>query len=101
VQVPLATYTGWNLRDPKLRAPDELFSMAGSFLPFARTKAEREKDLDPRPSIQERYNSREAYLQKVAAAAGDLARAGYLLQQDVPRLLERAARQWDYLTKPR
>jgi hypothetical protein len=101
VQVPLATYTGWNLRDPKLGAPDELFSMAGSFLPFARTKAEREKDLDPRPSIRERYNSREAYLQKVAAAAGDLARAGYLLQQDVPGLLERAAHQWDYLTEPR
>jgi hypothetical protein len=39
VKAPVATLTGWNLRDPKLGAPDELYSMAGSFIPFARTKA--------------------------------------------------------------
>ncbi|MGA3079576.1 MAG: alpha/beta hydrolase domain-containing protein [Bryobacteraceae bacterium] len=41
--VPLATYTGWNLRSAAIGAPDELYSMVGSFIPFARTKAERVK----------------------------------------------------------
>jgi hypothetical protein len=29
VAVPLATYTGWNLRSPKIGAPEQLFSMQG------------------------------------------------------------------------
>lgn len=97
VAVPLATYTGWNLRSPEIGAPDELFSMQGSFIPFARTKAEREKKGDPRLSIEERYGSRQEYLDKVTAAANDLARSGYLLQRDVPSVVERSATEWDYL----
>jgi hypothetical protein len=31
--VPLATYTGWNLRSAGIGAPDELYSMTGSFIP--------------------------------------------------------------------
>ena len=31
--VPLATYTGWNLRDANIGAPDEIQSMVGSFHP--------------------------------------------------------------------
>ena len=33
-----------------------------SFLPFARTKAERQARGDPRPSIEERYPSHAAYV---------------------------------------
>src|SRR5574340_130143 len=58
---PLATYTGWNLRVKEIGAPDELFSMVGSFIPFARTRAERERTSDPRLSIEERYASRAEY----------------------------------------
>src|SRR6185369_16207338 len=65
--VPLATYTGWNLRDTQIGAADVAMDMIGSFLPFARTKAEREKAGDPRKSIAERYASRESYVGKVAA----------------------------------
>jgi hypothetical protein len=101
VAVPLATYTGWNLRDPKIGAPEELFSMAGSFLPFPRTKAERAKNGDPRRSIEERHSSRADYLGKVEAAARDLVGGGYVLESDVPKLLDRAARQWDYLMQIR
>ncbi len=60
--VPLATYTGWNLRDASIGAPEELYSMAGSWIPFARTAADRKKNGDPRPSIEERYKTRDAYL---------------------------------------
>lgn len=38
---PLATYTGWNLRDPATGAPAEFASMQGSFLPFPRDPAAR------------------------------------------------------------
>lgn len=41
--VPLATYTGWNLRSAGIGAPDELYSMVGSYIPFARTNAARVK----------------------------------------------------------
>ena len=101
IAVPLATYTGWNLRDPSLGAPDELFSMAGSWLPFSRTKVERQNHRDPRPSIEERYPSREDYLKRISAAARDLTQRGYLLEQDLPQIIERAGRQWDYVMNER
>ncbi|HLG97077.1 MAG TPA: alpha/beta hydrolase domain-containing protein [Bryobacteraceae bacterium] len=96
--VPLATYTGWNLRDPQIGAPDAMFDMVGSMIPFARTKAERDKAGDPRPSIEERYTSREEYLKKVEAAAQPLVRDHLMLERDVPKFLEKAAARWDMLT---
>jgi hypothetical protein len=98
LQVPLATYTGWNLRSPDIGAPAELNSMQGSFIPFLRTKADRELHHDPRPSIEERYASRAQYLEKIEAAARNLASGGYLLQGDIPQIVEHSATEWDYLT---
>ncbi|MGH9659754.1 MAG: alpha/beta hydrolase domain-containing protein, partial [Bryobacteraceae bacterium] len=95
VQAPLGAYTGWNLRTRDIGAPDELFSMVGSYLPFARTKADRMKHHDSRPSIEERYANREEYLRKVQAAAHSLVASGYLLEQDVPALVDRAKAEWD------
>jgi hypothetical protein len=99
VAVPLATYTGWNLRAPEIGAPDELYSMAGSWLPFARTRAERQQRGDPRRSIEERYRSRDDYLARVNECARELAREGYLLERDIPRIVEEAARRWDSLMR--
>lgn len=93
--VPLATFTGWNLRDPKIGAPDEIQSMVGSFIPFARTKAEREKTGDPRPSIEERYSGREDYLNKIDAAARKLVAEKLLLEADVEKVKEKAGARWD------
>jgi alpha/beta hydrolase family protein len=95
---PIATYTGWNLRDPKTGAPDAMYDMVGSMIPFARTRAEREKSGDPRPSIEERYQSRDEYLRKVEGAAQPLVRQGLLLERDVPKYLEKASARWDMLT---
>jgi len=97
IQAPLATYTGWNLRAPDIGAPDELFSMQGSWIPFPRTQAERMKTGDPRLSMDERYASREEYLAKFEAAAKSLAAGGYLLAADVPKLVLRGGAEWDYL----
>jgi hypothetical protein len=101
VSVPLGTHTGWNLRHPELGAPDELFSMVGSYIPFAKTRDERTKIGDPRPAMEERYKDRQDYIDRVTAAAGELASAGYVLKSDVPAIVAQAASHWDYYMKPR
>ena len=96
LQAPLATYTGWNLFNDKAGPSDEISSMAGSYIPLARTAAERKAAGDPRPSIEERYPSRDAYLGRVSEAALELAADGYLLEEDVAEVLRRAAGHWDH-----
>lgn len=95
LMAPLGTYTGWNLRAKETGAPEEIYSMTGSYLPFAATKAARQKSGDPRPSIEERYANRSDYLGKFRAAANALAAAGYILERDIEQMTGRASRQWD------
>jgi Alpha/beta hydrolase domain len=87
IAVPLATYTGWNVY--KL-LPDELADRDGSCIPFARTKAEREAASDPRPSLQERYGSRDAYVERVRGAAATLVAERLLLQGDADAFVRAA-----------
>jgi hypothetical protein len=96
--VPVATYTGWNLFNERSGPPAVVSSMQGSFIPFARTREERDRTSDPRPSVEERYQGREPYLARIAQAANDLAAKGYLLKGDVPRIVEQAGTRWDYVT---
>jgi hypothetical protein len=93
--VPLATHTGWNLRHPDIGGAEQLLYFAGGTLPFAPTRAEREAAGDPRPSIAERYASREDYLARVRAAAVALAAQRYMLGEDVELSMTFAARFWD------
>lgn len=97
--VPLATYTPWNLRDRSIGAPDQMVSFLGSYLPFARTAAERWRTRDPRPSIAERYRDRDDYLAKLRAAAMQLVSERWLLAEDVPAVMERAGQEWDEVTR--
>jgi hypothetical protein len=99
LRVPVATYTGWNLRSTAIGAPDMLSDMIGSFVPFARTKAERAQSGDPRPSLEERYADKDEYMKKVAAASADLARERFLLQQDIPRVVAEAGERWDLVAQ--
>jgi len=101
VAVPLATYTGWNFRKPEIGSPSQLVSLLGSSIPFAPTRAAREAASDPRRSIEERYQSQEEYLAKVEQAADALVKAGYLLVDDEPRILQRAGDQWDLIVASR
>jgi hypothetical protein len=97
VQVPLATLTGWNLRSPEIGAPDELSDMTGSWLPFPLTASERQGKGDPRLSISERYKSKEEFSERILAAARDLVRGRFLLEQDVAAVVKRSEEQWDYV----
>ena len=87
IAVPLATYTGWNVYKSQ---PDELADRDGSCIPFARTKAEREAAGDPRPSLQERYGSRDAYVEQVREAAAALVAEQLLLQGDADAFVRAA-----------
>ena len=97
VQVPLATYTGWNLRDPGIGAPREMVSFLGSFFPLPRNREEAEARGDPRMPISERYHGREDYLARYRKAVDALVEEGYLLAEDDQTLMKLAAQEWDYL----
>ncbi len=94
LQVPLATYTGWNLRDPSIGAPDQRVSFLGSWIPLAKTTEERKKTGDPRMSIAERYKSQQEYMGKFEQAAKKLIEQRFLLQEDLPAIIERGKVEW-------
>lgn len=94
--VPLATTTGWNFRAARLGNPDTIVALTGSYLPFARTKDERNAKGDPRPSIEERYKGKEDYLSRIRTAAQALVKSGFMLDEDVESSVQRAARHWDW-----
>ncbi len=82
VAVPLATYTGWSSNW------------------FPATPAARTADNDSRRSVAERYASHDGYLATVREVAESLARRGYLLFDDVDRIVQRADDTWDLVTQP-
>jgi hypothetical protein len=99
VSVPLATHTGWNPRHPEVGGVGQTLAMMGSTLPFAPTAAARQAADDPRPSIAERYASREDFLARVRSAAEELVRQRYVLPEDVDLVLELNAARYDYFSR--
>jgi hypothetical protein len=99
ILAPVATFTGWNPRHADQGAPGDLMSMMGTTLAFARTKAAREANGDPRLSIAERYPSRAAFLEKTREAAQKLVTARHLLVEDVEAIVERAGLRWNLLVE--
>ncbi len=96
--VPLATTTGWNFRSERVGNPSTLYALLGSYVPFARTKAERDARRDPRLSVEERYRDRDDYLQKIRASATALVSNRFLLPEDVDDVVQRATKHWAYAT---
>jgi alpha/beta hydrolase family protein len=90
---PLATYTPWSLRGGAAN-PGELVDFYGTFIPFSRDAAERERRRDPRASVTERYGDHPRYIELVRRRADMLLRAGFLLDEDVPRVVEQVERGW-------
>ncbi|HJU26498.1 MAG TPA: alpha/beta hydrolase domain-containing protein, partial [Rhodanobacteraceae bacterium] len=80
IAVPRGTFTGWNL----YRAPwpeGELADRDGTYLAFAETRAEREQSGDARLSLEERYQSPQAYATRVAEVVATLQRDRLLLEE--------------------
>ena len=102
VSVPLATHLGWNRRHADIGGEGQTLStggasggtLRGSSIPFAATRAERESLGDPRPSIEERYSTRQSFLEQIEAAARELVSSGYLLEEDLPGLIDQASEHY-------
>jgi hypothetical protein len=99
VAVPLATYTGWNPRHASIGGTEMNLLLNGATIPFAATAAQRELWRDTRPSIEERYASREAFLAEVRTVASSLVEACYLLKSDIDAVLATSARRYDEFTR--
>jgi hypothetical protein len=105
--VPLATLTGWNTRHPDIGGSGQTLStggatggtLVGSTIPFAATREAREAAGDPRPSVAERYPSKEAYLEQVRKAAEALIQARYVLAEDLDDILAQAAQHYDLVCR--
>jgi hypothetical protein len=89
VLAPLGTYTGWNIRKAGFSEGDSC-DLTGGFIPFFKTKDERDAAGDPRPSLAERYPTHADYVAKVTAAADRLAKQRLLLQQDADLIISQA-----------
>jgi hypothetical protein len=92
IQVPIGTYTGWNLQ-PRRLAMDELSGLLGSYIPFAKTKADRRQTGDPRLSIQERYKDHADYVRQLSCAARRLVDERFLLPEDAERMIDEAKKR--------
>jgi len=89
VAVPLATFTGWSMRNPGFSRT--LRRNAGRVRPLSLTEKERREKGDPRKSILERYPNRAEYLLEVTKCLLNLKTERFLLDEDVTRLLMETA----------
>lgn len=92
VTVPTGTYTGWNLRTSSIGAKGALLRLTGGYIPFPKTKKERRMNDDPRKSVAERYTNFEAYLTAYKKATVELVQQGYLLEEEIKKILELAVK---------
>lgn len=89
VQVPIGSYLGWNLFRAG-RLDDGMCNLQGSFIPFAKTRAERLATGDTRLSLEERYPEKDTYGTAFKAAAERLVNARFLLPEDAQALVAEA-----------
>jgi hypothetical protein len=97
MQAPLGTYLGWNVYRAGFFAGQGCGFQAG-WIPFAKTKAERLANKDPRPSLEERYATLENYVAIVKRAAAQAVHDRFLLPDDAERIV-RAAEASDILPR--
>lgn len=84
--LPIATFTGFNAKKEKEKEKekdkDAPACVAGAAIPFAPDKAAREKNGDPRPSLNERYGSRAYFVATMRIVANKLVKERLLLPDD-------------------
>jgi hypothetical protein len=90
-RAPLGTYLGWNAVAAGF-FKDHGCGFQGGYLPFARTRAERLAARDPRPSLEERYQTHDGYVRAVRVAAEAAVDERFLSREDADRLIAEAER---------
>ena len=86
VTVPVGTHTGFNPRHPETGGAGQVLHYAGSTRFF------------PRDEVLRRYGSRDAYLERIRAAADELVGQRYLLEGDIGLCVELAGARFDAAT---
>ena len=97
--VPLGTAAGWVFRPKSTGSPHELVMLRGAWVPLAPTQAQREKMNDPRPSLEERYASKDEFMAKVKAAIRKLIEQRLMLDDDLEPQLKQAGERWDWVVR--
>jgi hypothetical protein len=99
VAAPAANVTG-RLRFSFI--PDEkrteIYALLGSYVPLARTRAERE-DAATRACRSRSDTKGVTYLQRIRAAANALVKERFILAEDVEDVVQRATKHWEYVTR--
>ncbi len=93
--MPLGTATGWVFRPTALGSPHELVLLRGAWVPFA-VRADKK---DPRPSLEERYASKEAYLARVQNVLQNLIAQRFLSEDDLEPQLKQSGERWDWVMR--
>ena len=99
VAVPVGTHTGWNPRHPDTGAPTQAAIFVGFTSFFAADAATQAATADPRVSIAERYEDRDAYLLKVTAVVDQLVADRYAIAEDRALLIAHCATHYDHATR--
>ncbi|MBH51547.1 MAG: hypothetical protein CL785_00120 [Chloroflexi bacterium] len=93
ISVPLATYTGWNqVLDSSSDIP---MFLTGSTIVFPKDGHLN----DPRKSINQRYKSKDDYLNKIKTEAIKLSNSGYILHDDIENIVQKSDERWDEFTQ--
>jgi hypothetical protein len=87
VDVPVATYKGWNLRSDSIGFAGVRVAFTGSYIPW------------PKETVLGRYHSHEQYLGAFTLAALKMMNERFLTADDLPRLLHDGEARWEYATK--
>ncbi|MEW4566647.1 alpha/beta hydrolase domain-containing protein [Tautonia sp. JC769] len=90
IAVPVATFTGWNLRREEAGAAGQLAKFNGSFLPFPVDEVQRSTFDDPRVSVRERYPTFDLFFRRFGECLLELESERFLLDGDVVDLLREA-----------
>lgn len=89
VAAPPGTTTGWALRAAGF-AENDGGESSGQYIPFQKTKQARVSAGDPRLSLEERYGTKEGYIEAVTRAAKQLEAQRFLLEEDVEKYIRSA-----------
>jgi len=100
VEVPVASYTGWNYPSSWFQGASRTraVSLSGAWLPFSASRAEREERGDSRKSLQERYGSLTNYMEELKEAAEDLIVRKLMFEEDLDLVLEQGAAMYNYVS---
>jgi hypothetical protein len=94
IQVPRATFTGWNLWSKKM-LEKTMYGSIGSYIQFSRSMDERHHNKDSRLSIEERYSNKAHYIRLIALATQQLINQRLLLEEDADKYVELAMKDTD------